>query len=90
MKFDLKTFHIRAYSDSSFASNDDHTPQHGYLFLLCDESDSCDITHYKKYESQRVVWSVPGGDVYAFADAFDLAYTLKFDLERTFDQYIPI
>ena len=38
-KLHLDSFHIRAYADTSFATNQDLTLQVGYIVLLCDKWD---------------------------------------------------
>ena len=46
--------------------------------------------HFSSHNSRRVVRSVLCGEVYAFADAFDYAYTLKHDLQTILDTTIPL
>jgi hypothetical protein len=43
-----------------------------------------------KPQSRRVTRSVLGGEVYAFADAFDFAFTLKHDLQVMLRQAVPL
>ena len=45
-KLDVNTLHIRAYADSSFANNEDHTSQLGYIEFLSDESGKFNVLHY--------------------------------------------
>lgn len=40
------------------------------------------IIDYAIRKSKRVVRPVMGGEVYAFMDAFEMAYVIKVDLER--------
>ncbi len=42
------------------------------------------------YKSKRTTRSVTESEIYAFADAFDCAYPLKYDLERIFKKHIPV
>lgn len=83
-------FQLRAYADASFASNDDMTSQLGYLILLCDEDNNCNIIEFVSKKSKRVVRSIMGGELYAFTDAFDAAFILVQDLRRGMNQDIPI
>ena len=47
---DISTLHIRAYIDASFATNEDHSSQLGYVILLCDANDRC---HFLDFASKR-------------------------------------
>ncbi len=64
-KLDKESVHLRVYSDSSFANNRDGTSQLGFIILLCDYANACNVVHYRSYKSQRVVRSVLGADLYA-------------------------
>lgn len=81
---DRETLHLRAYSDASFANNDDLSSQLGYIVMLCDGDSSCHVLSYSSKKARRVVRSIMAGEVYAFADAFDTAFILKHDLERIY------
>jgi hypothetical protein len=64
--------------------------QLGYLVVLADETDACNVVHYTSYQSRRVVRSVLAGELHAFDDAFDHAYLLKRDLELILSMDIPV
>jgi len=78
------------YADASFASNDDLSSQLGYIVLLCDGHSRCHVMTYSSRKSRRVVKSIMAGEVYVFADAFDAAFIIKHDLERIYDQLLPL
>ena len=59
-------------------------------FLLADKYGKFNILHYASYKSRRVTRSVLGAEVYAFADAFDLSYVKRHDLEAMLGQRIPL
>lgn len=80
-KLDADSLYLRVYTDSSFADNDVLSTQLGHIVLLCDASGRCNVIHYSSHKSRRVVRSVLGGEVYAFADEMDVGLTLKHDLE---------
>lgn len=80
--------HIKAFADSSFANNGLHS-QLGYIIMLCDKKKG-HILSYSSKKSRRVVRSVMGGEVYAFADAFDAAYATQKDLELMLNRRIPL
>jgi hypothetical protein len=89
-RLDRTSLRLKVYADSSFANNEDLTSQLGYLVLLTDKNDRCNIIHYSSHKSRRVTRSVLGGEVHAFADAFDYAIVLKRDLEAMLSQEIPL
>lgn len=87
---DRTTLHLRVYADASFASNDDNSSQLGFVILLCDAVDRCHVLAYSSKKSRRVVRSIMAGEVYAFANAFDEAFIIKYDLERLYKQPVPL
>lgn len=89
-KLDKHSLHIRVYTDGSFADNSDLTTQLGYIILMCEKNNNCNILHYSSYKSSRVVRSVLGGETYAFADGMDFGITLKHDMENMISINLPI
>ena len=87
---DKETLHLRAYVDASFATNDDHSSQLGYVILLCDSQDRCHILDFASRKCKRVVRSIMAGEVYAFAEGFDTVFAIKHALEKLYRQKIPI
>lgn len=53
-----------------------------FLALLCDAEDNADVLQYSPHKSRRVVRSVLGGEVMAFADYFEYGLAIPEDLER--------
>ena len=84
------SFHLRVYTDASFAGNDDLSSQLGFIILLCDSLNLAHILGYSNRKSKRVVRSILGGEVYAFASGFDRAFMLKHDLETIYRTKIPL
>ena len=89
-KLDHTSLKMEVYADASFANKKDQTTQVVHLVVLTDASNKCNIMHYASYKSRRVVRSVLGGELYAYADAFDYAYTLNQDLKDIMKKDIPI
>ncbi|MEM1283154.1 MAG: reverse transcriptase domain-containing protein [Chlamydiota bacterium] len=89
-RLDRDSLYIKVYSDASFANNPNLSSQLGYIVLLCDKFERCNILHFTSYKSRRIVRSVLGAEVYAMADAFDYAFTLKQDLEIILNQKVPL
>lgn len=81
-KLKLESLKLSVYSDASYASNDDKSSQLGYFIFLSDDSKNCQPLYWNSYKSKRVTRSVLGSEVMAFADAFDMAYTIKYDLQH--------
>ena len=71
-------------------SNLDLSSQLGIMIVLADKNGKANIMHYNSYKSKRVVRSVLGGDTYAFADAFDIAFHLRHDLKRLLQKEIKL
>lgn len=78
------------YADASVAKNDDYSTQLGHVVLLADDSGRASHVCFSSYKSQRVVRSVLGGELYALADAADLAFVLKRDLEAALAMEVPV
>jgi Reverse transcriptase (RNA-dependent DNA polymerase) len=87
---DINTLRIVAYSDASFANNADLSSQLGFVIFLSDASRKCNVFNYRSYKSRRVTRSVLGGEILAFADAFDCAYTLRKDIEKMLGRKVPL
>lgn len=87
---DLDSLYIRVYTDASFANNADQSSQLGYIVALCDKFNRCNVLSFRSYKSRRVVRSVLGGEIYAFADGFDVAYMLRFDLESILNRTLRL
>jgi len=87
---DTTSLRLRAYADASFATNDDHSSQLGFLILLADASGRAHVLSFSSRKSKRVVRSIMAGEVYALTAAFDEAYMLRYDLERLYDHHIPL
>ena len=87
---DKSTLHLSVYAHASFAGNDDLSSQLGFIILLCDKENRSHVLDYSSKKSRRVVRSILGGEVYAFADSFDRAYILRHDLQMIFKKKIPL
>lgn len=87
---DEKTPHLKFYRDSSFSNNRNLSSQLAYIVLLCNKSGKCNILHYISQKCRRVVRSIPGGEIYAFEDAFDYANATKYDWETMLRKRVPL
>lgn len=50
--------------------------------MITDHTKRANILHFASYKSKLIVRSVFGGETYAFADGFDSAFMLQYDIER--------
>lgn len=82
--------HLPSYAYASFATNGDFTSQLGFLVLLSNKFNKSQILDYSSCKSKRVVHSIMGGYIYAFADGFDRAFIIRHDLKIIFRRKIPI
>lgn len=80
-KSDVSTLHIRMYSDSSIANNEDQSTRIGFLNLLAPHYKRCNIIQYASNRIREVVGSVLVGEAFAFVDVLDFSHTLQHNLE---------
>lgn len=81
---------LKVYADAAFSCNDDLSSQIAYIIILCDGEGHAHILDYSSKKSKRVVRSIMGGEVYAFADAFDKAFVIRKDMENTLGVKLPL
>ena len=89
-KLDKESLRLQTYSDASYSNNYDGTSQLGYIIFLADKDDNCHPLYWSSHKSKRVSRSVLGSETMAFADAFDMTYAIKRDIELMTNQPIPI
>lgn len=87
---DEKSLRNEVYSDAAFAMNYDQTSQLGYVILLRDKNKLCNLIYWNSNESKQPTRSDLGIKVMAFADSFDMAYTIKHDMEVILKTHIPL
>lgn len=78
------------YLDALFAPNANHTSQFCYVIFLVDKFNKCQPIHCTFQNSKLVCRSVHGSEVIAFADVFDLAYAIKWNLQNVSSLMIPL
>lgn len=87
---DENSLRLVVFSDASFANNPDMSTQLGYLVTLTDQSGKSNILHFTSYKSKRVVRSVLAGETHAFADAFDVAFTMRHELRKVIGKEVRL
>lgn len=76
----LVSLRLAVYSDALLATSADHCTQLGYIGLLTDGTARAHALYLSAYIPHQVAWSVVGGELYALADAGDLALLLRMEL----------
>ena len=89
-QLDQDSLRLTVYCDASFNKHSDHTSQLMYIILLSDSTDNCLILQFSSQKSRRVTRSTMAAETFAFADAFDAAFSLKHNLERLLGRHIPL
>jgi hypothetical protein len=84
------TFRLQVYSDALYANNPDGSSQLGYIIFLADENGNFQPLFWCSHKSRRVTRSVLESETMALADAFDMAYALKHDIQTIIKQRVPI
>ena len=69
-------------TDASFANNKDYSSQVGYVIVLADENDNCNIIHWSSIKCKRVTRSVIASELYAMTHGFDTTCALKDTLDK--------
>lgn len=86
----LNPIFICIYANASFASNAAHSWKLSYIIFHVDISTQCYSTHWTSYKSKSLSPSVLESNVSIFADAFDLAYNIKCDLDAMMGEQIEL
>ena len=89
-KLHVNSLSLFVYSDSSYANNHNGASQIGYVVFFTDDIQRCQPPSWSSHKSKRVTRLVLGSETMAFADAFDISYVVKRDLERFIGRHIPL
>lgn len=93
-KLDVISIQLKVYSDASnfnsptslfgriVWSSIDGSSQLGYITLFSDDTNKCEPLYWSSSCSKRVTKYVLGSGVMALADAFDISYSSKNDLQK--------
>lgn len=77
VKLGLDTARIVLISDASFANTKDLRSQLGYLVLMVDANEDCNILHYASNRSKIISRSVMAAELFALVLGFDNAYVVR-------------
>ena len=64
-------------TDASFANDKELKSQLGYVILMVDKHNNCNILHYGSNRCQRIARSVMAAEVQALILGFDYAFMIK-------------
>lgn len=65
------------FVDGSFANNKDYSSQIGYVIVLADAKGNANILHWSSTKCKRITRSVLASKLYALANGFDVAATIR-------------
>lgn len=51
-RLDPNIVHFHVYTDGSFADNEDMSTQLGYIILMCDANENCNIIRFSSQKSR--------------------------------------
>lgn len=90
VRLDLTSVRIAMFTDSSFANADNYKSQLGFVLLLVDDSNNCNLIHYGSTRCKRVTRSVMAAEIHALMYGFDRAFITKTILEEILGRTIEI
>lgn len=90
VKLDLHTLRLIIFTDSSFANNADHSSQIGFVILLADAHNRCNIIQWSSVKCRRITRSVLASELYAMANGFDAACIIKNTTDNIFNRPTPL
>ncbi|KAI0995593.1 hypothetical protein K3495_g12587 [Podosphaera aphanis] len=90
IKLDIKTLRLYAFTDASFANNQDYSSQIGFVLVLADATNNANVIHWSFIKCKRVTRSVLASELYAMAHGFDICAAVKSTIERLIQVNIPL
>lgn len=87
---DKKSVRLAAFSDASFATNQDLTSQLGFFITLAGSHGNANVLHYTSVKSKRITRSVLAAELFAAVNAFDYASTLRVTINEVFGRFVPL
>jgi hypothetical protein len=70
------------FTDSLFDNNKDYSSQIGYIIVLADDNNNCNIIHWSSVKCKRVIRSVIAPELYTMSHGFDTTCALKNTLNK--------
>ena len=82
VELELQTVRLVAFTDSSFANNQDCSSQIGFVIILLDHKNRANIVYWQSVKCRRVTRSVLATELYALSLGFDAAASIKVTLDQ--------
>lgn len=86
----LETVRLVLLSDASFGNAAGLKSQLGYLIMMVDSDDNCNIVHYGSNRCKRVARSVMAAEIQALVLGFDYAFVVKDLIEEILGHHISL
>jgi hypothetical protein len=86
----MSTLRLTIYTDSSYANCEYLSSQIGFIVLLSDLSGNFVVLDYASKKTRRVVRSILGGEMLAFAEGFDRAFVIQHEMNILLGHRVPI
>jgi hypothetical protein len=86
----MKTLWLVVFTDSSFANNKDYSSQIGYVIVLADGSNNCNLLHWSSIKYRWITRSIIASELYAMGYGFDYACVLKHTLDNMLNTAVLI
>ncbi|KAI0990864.1 hypothetical protein K3495_g17323, partial [Podosphaera aphanis] len=90
IKLDIKTLRLYAFTDASFANNQDYSSQIGFVLVLADAANKANVIHWSSIKCKRVTRSFLASELYAMAHGFDMAAAVKSTIDQLIQVNIPL
>ena len=81
---------IVVFTDSSFSNNEDYNSQLGFLIVLADRNNHCNVLHYVSRKCKRVTRSVFAAELFALSEGFDSARAIADQVSFVLGRPIPV
>ena len=90
LPLDLESIRIVLLTDASFANATGMKSQLGYLLLLVDKHENCNVLHYGSDKCKRIARSVMAAELHALVLGFDYAFLVKDLVEEILGRKIVV
>lgn len=90
MHFDLDSVRLVLLTDASFANARDFKIQLGYIILMVDNHDNCNIILFGSNRCRRVARSVMAAELFELMLGFDYAFVVRDFLEDMTGRVLPL
>jgi len=86
----LNSLQVVAFTDASFANNNDNSSQIGFIIVIADAENNANIVHWSSIKCKRVTRSVLSSELYAIAHGFDYAAVIRSSIAKICQKELPL